>query len=778
MLFSLPAVPVLAGPADFDFGFGPGGANPRGTAFGPAGSDGWNARALAVQGDGKIVAAGALLNDFFVARYRVDGTPDPDFGSGGKVKVTLPIPATPNGMRAEKAILQPDGKILAVAGLMESGGYGIKTELFRFMPDGTPDASFGAGGRVPDGPPETARGVHDCVLQSDGKILVLGQTKNPYAIQISLVRYLPDGSRDTGYGTNGEVVIPQDPATAMALLPGDGILLAGSSTGGHRLIRLDANGVPDSAFGTGGTVTGTSVPGRLSHPWDMAVQSDGKIVVAGTNYLLGSGNGVMVSRYLPDGSPDLTFNGTGSVVSDITSGTIGSANSTGMALAVQSDGKVVVSGWAGFWGGVVRYLPNGHLDPSFGTSGFIFTWEETVNHLYAVALQPDGMIVVSGEMENPVRHTVLARLCGDSTGLIAEKQPGIPFGYGESLNLGSVLRTSGLQLSGTVTLKNTAEVPLSGLTATLTGDDAGRFTFTTTLPDTLAPGASVPVTLSYTAGHVSDTSVATLTITSREPVVIGVSVRIQAATVPAMSILELTDGPTVLKEVDSGVNFGAGVVGALVTRTLTAWNRGNFDLELQRISVPARGNNGDFAAGPAATTTLAPGESTTFDITFTASAPGLRTGFVEVVSSDTFTPSLTIPLTGIGVSALIAWRETHFHTTVGEGDAADLSDPDKDGVPNLLEFATFTDPLEHNSRTDATALKLNGDKLEYTFHRPATASAAVSYALEWSDLTAPWTTEGVTEEIVNIDSTRQQVKYTLDAGSAGKRFVRLSVTAK
>jgi hypothetical protein len=120
------------------------------------------------------------------------------------------------------------------------------------------------------------------------------------------------------------------------------------------------------------------------------------------------------------------------------------------------------------------------------------------------------------------------------------------------------------------------------------------------------------------------------------------------------------------------------------------------------------------------------------------------------------------------------WRQTHFGSTARTGSAADYEDPDKDGMPNLLEYALNLSP---NAASRATAaVQAAGGNLEYTYTRGTVAyNGGTTFQVEWSDDLTTWFTTGVVESLISDDGTHQQVKATLPAGSGGRRFVRLRV---
>ena len=157
----------------------------------------------------------------------------------------------------------------------------------------------------------------------------------------------------------------------------------------------------DSAFGRNGVVRATFVGN--DQPAGVAVQGDGKIVVAATAYSSTSKWAFALARYRPDGTLDRSFGSAGKVLVDHGEGTNGSAS----AVALQPDGKIVVAGWARkqeppfrFDLALVRLNPNGSLDPTFGSSGSVVTDVGASATINAVTLQSDGKIVVAGSRAN------------------------------------------------------------------------------------------------------------------------------------------------------------------------------------------------------------------------------------------------------------------------------------------------------------------------------------------------------------------------------------------
>ena len=244
------------------------------------------ARALALQPDGRIVVAGygyaGTDQDFLVARFLPDGRPDPGFGAGGAVLVDL----GPTDDLAYAVTVQPDGRIV-VAG-RASQGAAHQWAVVRLRPDGGLDDGFGDGG--------IARGrlqgldsvARDVLVQPDGGILVAGFAGREPDLDVALLRLLPDGRPDSAFGTGGGLRLAigsgNDVAYALGLDPLGRILLAGYSyNGAHQdllVLRRLADGSPDPAFGTDGTVR-VDASGDDDFGRALALTPGGRLLVAG-----------------------------------------------------------------------------------------------------------------------------------------------------------------------------------------------------------------------------------------------------------------------------------------------------------------------------------------------------------------------------------------------------------------------------------------------------------------------------------------------------------------
>jgi uncharacterized delta-60 repeat protein len=374
--------------------------------------------AIAIQPNGLIVTAGSAgasldePSDFALARYRADGTLDPKFGAGGKALATFDLPVS----GASALALQPDGKIVAAGRAGASGNGGSEVALARYRPNGTLDPRFGSRGKVVtaiDAGSSNARTTASAVaLQGDGKIVVAGASTvdlGRFVVSLGfLARYLPDGTLDPGFGDAGIVKLgfPVQPGnnvaasgvSALAIQPDGKLVVAGYDypppdpplVTNVALARLLPDGKLDPTFGADGEVLTAFGPDNGAGAAAMGIQRDGKIVVAGW-----CTRGTALARYEPNGDLDQSFGSGGMVVTDRGTAYGGDAS----ALAVQPDGKIVVAGWIApairTYFMLARYLPDGKLDPDFGGAGVTWgpAWPAEAS---AVAITADGKTVAAG----------------------------------------------------------------------------------------------------------------------------------------------------------------------------------------------------------------------------------------------------------------------------------------------------------------------------------------------------------------------------------------------
>ena len=367
--------------------------------------------------------------------------------------------------------------------------------LFYFSPlpvsaaAGDLDTSFGVGGKVvTDVPGYTGESGYDVAVQPDGRIIVAGSgvSSTNGTSDFVVLRYNADGSLDTSFGIDGKVLTDfgnsNDNAFAIAL-QGDGrIIVAGRASASglppnFAAARYDVNGNLDPSFGTEGRTTvifnrNNKKSGPITHSWvwDITIQLDGRIVLAGdADAKFG------IARLNPDSSLDSDFGINGKTIVSLSGGTGGSAAYAVAIQTVDSEQRIVAAGYAATRRGVIdfgvaRFRANGTLDNTFDVDGKVITdfagGEDSIKDIVidasdrivaagtcgsvnfalarynsdgtlditfdsdgkvatdfsglsdageSVAIQPDGKIIVAGMALNPGSDFALARYNADGT---------------------------------------------------------------------------------------------------------------------------------------------------------------------------------------------------------------------------------------------------------------------------------------------------------------------------------------------------------------------------
>ncbi|HUF61515.1 MAG TPA: Calx-beta domain-containing protein [Verrucomicrobiales bacterium] len=388
-----------------------------------------------VQPDGKIVVGGKADEDSVLVRFSADGSGlDPDFHGGQAV-------ITDHGGNDEirKVLLQSDGKIVTV-GFRDLLSGREDFMLARYLPDGSPDSSFGEGGKAAVEFFGMRDQAHTAVLLPDGRVVAAGLTTTPSeGRDFALAGFDAQGALDAGFGENGRVVTQaarrQVGFSEVEALPDGRLIAGGTATNVFVVARYTAEGTLDAAFGEEGTVTiafddvlgmysntGGDIPPyhRFIDLAALRVGSDGRIAV------FGSVNGpfqpthYMMARLLPDGSFDPSFDEDGRWLSlanyggwthsaeGVNDGILGAHGEMLLSASVrygdsppinhylqgypseggsksimyyangdffsrftiQPDGKVLVSAGRGNERRLLRLTANGRPDPSFGVAGF------------------------------------------------------------------------------------------------------------------------------------------------------------------------------------------------------------------------------------------------------------------------------------------------------------------------------------------------------------------------------------------------------------------------
>jgi uncharacterized delta-60 repeat protein len=275
---------------------------------------------------------------------------------------------------------------------------------------GNLDNTFSGDGKVTTPIGSYSEEARSVAIQSDGKIVVAGHTYNGTRYSIAVVRYTTAGVPDNTFGTGGKVTtdigLYDDRATSVAIQSDGKIVVAGYSYIGSyfdfAVVRYTTTGALDNTFDTDGIVT-TPIGSYNDKGNAMAIQTDGKIVVAGSRDA--TDNDFAVVRYNTNGSLDNTFGTGGRVNTNVT------LEDKAYAMAIQSDGKIVVGGSSFSSFGypntfaLVRYNTNGTLDNTFDSDGKLTTAIGTYNdYVYSLAIQADGKIVAAGSSDWGTDH--------------------------------------------------------------------------------------------------------------------------------------------------------------------------------------------------------------------------------------------------------------------------------------------------------------------------------------------------------------------------------------
>jgi len=298
---------------------------------------------------GKLVVGGVangdgtMNDDYGVFQYSSAGALDTTFASSGVASVDL-TPGVNSFEEIHTVAILADGSIVACG--PDFGTSTISHEL-HYSATGTLDAGFDV--------PETAVVMQASVVQPDGKLVVAGSNNG----KLWIGRYNATGGHDNGFGTSGATTTDLGTGGAQSLdglilLTGGKLLGVGSNGTNAVVVRYNANGSPDLTFGTNGVVTTTTAFSTRS-PNAAAIDAAGKIYYVGV-----TSSKPTVARFNADGSTDSTF-GTGGIAA-IDFGVAGSnAQTGGYGVAIDSDGRVVISGDVGAAG--TQRLAIGRLWP-------------------------------------------------------------------------------------------------------------------------------------------------------------------------------------------------------------------------------------------------------------------------------------------------------------------------------------------------------------------------------------------------------------------------------
>jgi len=304
-------------------------------------------------GDSAILLAGYRRNDpqaplqLALARYHADGRADTSFGEDGIAVVSgSPTVATLPNVRTT---VQPDGKIV-VATVFQLASQEQRWAMSRLTAAGQLDPTFSGDGKLQISFPDAPRGLHlaAVLVRADGTILVVGSQGS----RLCAARYRLNGSLDLSFGVDGKLV--------------------------------------------------TGLPGDRATVLSAALDAVGNVVVVGLTTMPDSGADMLIGRLHPDGTPDEDFGLAGFVIEDF-----GIRADVGSRTVVQADDRILVAGTAdvsstGSEPALLRLLPDGSLDPSFGVDGRVrlsLGKEPDRAQVTALGLLPGGRIAVAGSYQ-------------------------------------------------------------------------------------------------------------------------------------------------------------------------------------------------------------------------------------------------------------------------------------------------------------------------------------------------------------------------------------------
>jgi|GEM_PF-1054427 len=386
-----------------------------------------NLNSLALQPDGKILACGSYMtytpgpfpvnNKIAVARYNADGTLDASFGDEGKVLV--PVGGEVENQYNDLKLLA-DGKILiransfSVTGTIPFHTTHYDLALVRLNPDGSLDTGFDSDG-IKIIVFDDSQEAYTTDIQPDNKIIIGGYNYGPFTTNgypnFAITRLLPDGSNDTGFGTNGQTsinfgsignpgFISNDKVQAVKVQPDGKILAAGFThyqTSYHwGVVRLNSDGTIDTDFGTNGKVFTDFAGGEAFTPQSIELLPGGKFIVTGIYFYNDDANEkIAIAQYNADGSLDNSYGIGGKVVVD-------NGNPAPVVFSFGSkllpDGKLLLLGsdinaHDAF---ILRLNVDGSKDNTFGNNGFVYTGFDEPEAAFDLLVLPDGKMVLGG----------------------------------------------------------------------------------------------------------------------------------------------------------------------------------------------------------------------------------------------------------------------------------------------------------------------------------------------------------------------------------------------
>jgi uncharacterized delta-60 repeat protein len=425
--------------SNLDTTFGTGGGGAYHTYNGPIANADFGYVDTTILPDGKVLAVGTAQSfgqggraDWIIDRYTAAGKLDTSFG-GGDGSVTTNF----GGYDIAEQLLQaPNGKFYVVGSTLLDNVFRIA--VARYNADGSLDTSFSGDGKVTTTFSLAGSSGRAAALTPEGKLLVGGGNNNQAAgyTEMALVRYNTNGTLDTSFSGDGKATVhygneydgapDSESIRSMAVLPDGRIIVAGTmvvdehgENTSFTVARVTKNGVLDPTFGGGDGWLRHELGGEVEYVRGMALQRDGKIVLAGLYSYISpeTQRDFVVTRYTANGSIDTTFDGDGVVHTQFHTGSPNVQEAHD--VIVQPNGKILAVGVAGIGEdegapaglAIARYNSNGSLDTSYSGDGRLVTG--IIASGDAAAFGYDGKLVVAGFFHR--NESAIARFKSDFT---------------------------------------------------------------------------------------------------------------------------------------------------------------------------------------------------------------------------------------------------------------------------------------------------------------------------------------------------------------------------
>jgi uncharacterized delta-60 repeat protein len=361
---------------------------------------------IALSSDGGFYVCGNASEKIAIVKYHQDGDLDNSFGNNGIAKHLIGSP--PANLKCIQVL--DDGKIVGSGNVTFNGHYTFL--VTKHLSDGSLDMEFGDNGYVITNYNDYYMFMSSMLVQNDGKIIVAGKYGS-YVNDLAMIRYLPNGELDTDFGANGIVITDVGGNICMiediVIDNDDKIIAVGKGQDNMCLVRYLPDGSVDMEFGNNGFVfTQFGSSSRLS---TVTLYPDGKILTAG--FYQGSINTMLtILRYLPDGSLDPLFGTNGSTFIP-TGCTVRPSN-----IILQPDNEIYVSstsylgGWRFYT--IFKLTANGLPDDSFGNGGKVNTYINNDDYCNGIVFQKDDKLLAAGHtMEDGSRSFSIVRYLGD-----------------------------------------------------------------------------------------------------------------------------------------------------------------------------------------------------------------------------------------------------------------------------------------------------------------------------------------------------------------------------